>query len=95
MNEQEQRIRALEAEMLAMMGVLGEVFRRFAEISPQHEAAVRDGLNDATRTLSHALENAADAEMQNGLDYALKSVEWLTLSTLAARAGGKAHGTVQ
>ena len=95
MDEREQRIRALEAEMLAMMGIVGEVCRRLAEISPQHEAAVRDGFNDVARTLSYALDNAANADVRNGFDYALKSVEWLTLSALAPREGGKAHSTVQ
>ena len=95
MDEREQRIRALEAEMLAMMGIVGEVCRRLAEISPQHEAAVRDGFNEVARTLSYALDNAASADMQNQLGYALKSIEWLTLSALAPRVGGKAHATVQ
>ena len=95
MDEREQRIRALEAEMLAMMGIVSEVSRRLAEVSPQHEAAVRDGFNEVARALSYALDNAANADMQNGFDYALKSVEWLTLSALAPTAGGKAHSTVQ
>ena len=95
MDEREQRLRALEAEMLAMMGVVGEVFRRLAAIGPQHEAAVRDGFNEAVRTLSYALDNAANADVQNQFGYALKSIEWLTLSALALREGGKAHGTVQ
>ena len=95
MDEQEQRIRMLEAEMLAMMGVMGEVFRRLARIDAQHHAAVRDGFDEAIRILSQARNNAANAAMRNGLDYALKSVEWLTLTALAPSEGGKAHATVQ
>ena len=95
MNEREQRIRALEAEMLAMMGVVGEVFRQFARIDAQHHAAVRDGLNHSIRILSQAQDRATDAAMQNTFGYALKSIEWLTLTALAPSAGGKAHGTVQ
>ena len=95
MNEREQRIQALEAEMLTMMGIVAEVFRRLAQVSPQHEAAVRDGFDTVFRTLSQARDNTANADMQNQFGYALKSIEWLTLSALAPTAGGKAHGTVQ
>jgi hypothetical protein len=95
MDEQEQRIHALEAEMLAMMGIVGEVCRRLAAISPQHEAAVRDGFNAAAGILSWARDSTTDAAMQNTCSYALKSVEWLTLSALAPTQGGKAHATVQ
>jgi hypothetical protein len=35
MDEREQRIRVLEAEMLAMMGIVGEVCRRLAAIASQ------------------------------------------------------------
>ena len=95
MNERELRIRALEAEMLAMMGVVGEVFRQLARIDAQHHAAVRDGLNQSIRILSQAQDRTTDAAMQNTFDYALKSIEWLTLTALAPSEGGKAHGTVQ
>ncbi len=96
MDDHERRIFALEAEMLALMGIVGEVFRRLAEISPQHQAAVRDGLDGASRTLSQAHEYALRADMRFMFDYALKSVEWLTLSALAPRAGGNtAHEPMQ
>jgi hypothetical protein len=95
MDEREQRIRALEAEMLAMMGVVAEVFRRLAQIDPQHHAAVRAGFDTVFRTLSQARDNTANAGMRSGFDHALKSMEWLTLSALAPSQGGKAHGTVQ
>ena len=62
MNEREQRIRALEAEMLTMIGIVAEVFRHLAEISPQHDAAVRDGFDTVFRTLSQARDNTANAD---------------------------------
>ena len=95
MNEHEQRIQVLEAEMLAVMGVAGEVFRQLAQVDARHEAAVRAGFDQATRILSHAARNPANAAMRNGLSDALKSIEWLTLTALAPTVGGKAHGTVQ
>ena len=95
MDEQEQRIRALEAEMLAMMGIVGEVCRRLAAIGPQHHAAVRTGFSETVDLLSRARDSTTDAAMQNTFDYALKSIEWLTLSALAPSKGGKAHRTVQ
>jgi hypothetical protein len=95
MSEQELRIQALEGDILAMMGVVGEVFRRLAQIDAQHEAAVRAGLDGAIGVLSRVLDSTADADMQNTLDYAVKSIEWLALTALAPTAGGKPHGTVQ
>ena len=56
---------------------------------------MRDGFDTVFRTLSQARDNTANADMQNQFGYALKSIEWLTLSALAPSAGGKAHGTVQ
>jgi len=95
MNEQDLRFRVLEAEMLAMMGIVAEVCRRLAAISPQHETAVRDGFNEAVRALSYALDNTPHAAVRENFGYALKTVEWLTLSALAPSEGGKEHGTVQ
>jgi len=95
MNEQELRFREHEAEMLAMMGIVSEVCRLLAEISTQHETAVRDGFDEAVRALSYALDNTPHAAVRENFGYALKTVEWLTLSALAPTQGGKAHGTVQ
>ena len=95
MNEQQLRIEALEAEMLAIMGVVGEVFRQFAQSDARQEAAVRAGFNQAMRILSQARDNPANAQMHNTLGDALKSMEWLTLLALAPTQCGKTHGTVQ
>ena len=95
MNEHEQRIQSLETEMLAVIGVVGEVFRQLAQIDARHEAAVRAGFDHTIKILTHAARNPANAAMRNGIGDALKSIEWLTLTALAPTVGGKAHGTVQ
>jgi hypothetical protein len=95
METHEQRMRTQEAEMFAVMGILVEVFKCLAEISPQHEAAVRGGFDEAIRLLSMAVADPSNAAIRDEFGYALKSAEWLSLSALAPRGGGKAHATVQ
>ena len=87
MNEREQKIRALEAEMLMMMGIVAQVFRHLAEISPQHQAAVRDGFDVVFRTLSQAHEYALGADARFMFDYAVSCVDTHRLLALAPRAG--------
>ena len=95
MDAQEIRMRTLEAEMIAVMGILAEVFSCLSEISPQHEAAVRSGFDETIRVLQSVVADPANAGLRNEFGHSLQSTEWLRLSALAPRVGGKAHGTVQ
>ena len=87
MDEREQRIFALEAEVLALTNSLAEVCRRLAAISPRHDAAVRGGLDGAFCNMWQAHDNAPGADVRHMFDYAMKCVDWHRLLALAPREG--------
>ena len=92
MDEREQRIFALEAEVLALTDSLAEVCRRLAAISPRHDAAVRGGLDGAFCNMWQAHDNALGADVRHMFHYAMKCVDWHRLLALAPREGGRATG---
>ena len=92
MDAQHQRILELEAEVLALTNSLGEVCRRLAAISPRHDAAVRGGLDWASRTLSLAHGYATGADARHMFDYAVTSVDIHRRMALAPMEGSKSGG---
>jgi hypothetical protein len=84
--------RQLEAEVLALTNVVGEVCKRLATISPRHDAAVRGGLDSASRTLSVAQEYARASGPGHTFDYALTCVDIYSEMVLAPTQGGRRTG---
>ena len=89
MDAQDRRILELEAEVLALTNVAGEVCRRLATISPRHDAAVRGGLDGASRTLSQAHEYALGADARHTFEYAVNCVDIHRRLALAPRKSVK------
>ena len=88
MDAREQRILELEAEVLALNNSVGEVCRRLAAIGPRHDAAVRGGLDGASRTLSQAHEYATGADSRHMFEYAVSCVDIHRHVALAPREDG-------
>jgi hypothetical protein len=89
MDVQDRRILELEAEVLALTNVVGEVCKHLATISTRHDVAVRGGLDGASHTLSLAQGYARITGPSPMFDYALTSVDLHRQMLLAPREGGK------
>jgi hypothetical protein len=90
MDAQDQRILELEAEVLALTNSLGEVCRRLAAFSPRHHAAVHNGLDSASRTLSLAHGYALGADARHMFAYAVSCVDIHRQMALAPMEDAKA-----